>query len=595
MNLPVQKPLAAEVSRIVNRPKLRPYQAQAKSEIYAAWAAGAVNVLAVLPTGAGKTVTFSDILHDHKGASCAIAHRQELVSQISLALARDRVRHRIIGPKSVVKLCVNQHMSELGVSYFDPSAPCAVAGVDTLVKRGGELAHWLQSVTLWVQDEAHHVLEANKWGTAAAMFPNAKGLGVTATPLRADGKGLGRHADGLFDVMVEGPGMRDLIDSGYLTDYRIFAPPSDFVRPGAESVGSTGDFTRQKMTTAVRRSHIIGDIVTHYLRIAPGKLGVTFVPDVETATDVAAQFNAAGVPAEVVSAKTPDAERIAILRRFKNRELLQLVNVDLFGEGFDLPAIEVVSFGRPTESFGLYVQQFGRVLRLMLDGSLYPQWDEITSEQRKAHIAASSKPRGIIIDHVGNVERHGLPDARREWSLDRRERRSSGRPADVIPTWTCPNCTGVWERVYTVCQDPICGQPRPAPAARNAPEFVDGDLLELDPATLAQMRGEIERVDMHPEAYREELAAKHTPKIGQMAHVKRHAERQEAQAALRESIAWWAGYQRAMGRPDSESYRRFFFAFGVDVLTAQALNTREAINLAGRINEHLGGLQNAVN
>lgn len=584
----VQKPLAAEVSR----PRLRPYQAQAKSEIYAAWAAGAVNVLAVLPTGAGKTVTFSDILHDHKGASCAIAHRQELVSQISLALARDRVRHRIIGPKSVVKLCVNQHMAELGASYFDPSAPCAVAGVDTLVKRGDELAHWLQSVTLWVQDEAHHVLESNKWGTAAAMFPNAKGLGVTATPVRADGKGLGRHADGLFDVMVEGPGMRDLIDAGYLTDYRIFAPPSDFVRPGADSVGSTGDFTRQKMTTAVRKSHIIGDIVTHYLRIAPGKLGVTFVPDVETATDVAAQFNAAGVPAEVVSAKTPDAERVAILRRFKNRELMQLVNVDLFGEGFDLPAIEVVSFGRPTESFGLYVQQFGRVLRLMLDGSLYPHWDGFTNEQRKAHIAASSKPRGIIIDHVGNVDRHGLPDARREWSLDRREKRKKGGATDVIPVRTCLNaeCLAVYERIYAAC--PFCGH-QPTPAARNAPEFVDGDLLELDPATLAQMRGEIERVDMHPEAYREELAARHTPVIGQMAHVKRHAERQEAQEALRHSIAWWAGYQRAAGRPDSESYRRFFFAFGVDVLTAQALNTREAIELAGRINEHLGGLQNA--
>lgn len=584
----VQKPLSAEIARVV---KLRPYQSEAKARVYAAWDSGAVNVLAVLPTGAGKTVTFSDIIHEHQGASCAIAHRQELVSQISLALARDRVRHRIIGPKSVVKLCVNQHMAEVGASYYDPSARCAVAGVDTLVKRGEELKHWTQSVTLWVQDEAHHVLEANKWGTAAGMFPNAKGLGVTATPLRADGKGLGRHADGLFDVMVEGPGMRDLIDSGYLTDYRIFAPPSDFVRPGAEDVGSTGDFTRQKMTTAVRKSHIIGDIVTHYLRIAPGKLGVTFVPDVETATDVAAQFNAAGVPAEVVSAKTPDADRVAILAKFKRRELLQLVNVDLFGEGFDLPAIEVVSFGRPTESFGLYVQQFGRVLRLMLDGSLYPYWDDFTSDERKAHIAASSKPRGIIIDHVGNVERHGLPDARREWSLDRRERRSKSAATDVIPVRTCLNvqCLAVYERIYSAC--PFCGH-QPTPAARNAPEFVDGDLLELDPDTLARLRGDIARVDMHPEAYREELAAKHTPAIGQMAHVKRHAERQDAQAALRESIAWWAGYQRAAGRPDSESYRRFFFAFGVDVLTAQALKTADALALAERINEHLGGLQN---
>lgn len=560
----VQKPLAVAVQRAI----LRPYQAGIKNDIYAAWNAGAVNVLAVLPTGAGKTVTFSDIIHDHQGASCAIAHRQELVSQISLALARDSVRHRIIGPKNVVKLCVNIHMAEIGASYYDPSAPCAVAGVDTLVRRGNELANWLQSVTLWVQDEAHHVLELNKWGTAAAMFPNAKGLGVTATPLRADGKGLGRHADGLFDVMVEGPGMRDLINMGYLTDYRVFAPPSDIDLSAVNVSQTTGDYNPQKLKVAVRKSHVIGDVVKHYLKIAPGKLGVTFATDVETATDIASQFNAAGVPAAVVSAKTPDTERIALLRKFKNRELLQLVNVDLFGEGFDLPAIEVVSMARPTQSYALFVQQFGRALRL-LDGKEY----------------------AIIIDHVGNVERHGLPDARREWSLDRREKRSKSTKSDSIPVKTCLNetCLAVYERIYSAC--PYCGHVTP-PAARNAPEFVDGDLCELDPATLAQMRGEIDRVDMDKEAYREELAAKHAPKIGQLAHVKRHAERQEAQAALRHSIAWWAGYQRAMGRNDSESYRRFYFAFGVDVMTAQALNTKEAIDLSSRINEHLGELAN---
>lgn len=572
-----------------DRMKLRPYQAEIKQCIYQAWGRKSRNVLAVLPTGAGKTVTFSDILRDHVGASCAIAHRQELVGQISLALARDGVRHRIIGPKSVVKLCVSQHMSELGKSYFDPSARCAVAGVDTLVRRKEELAHWLQSVTLWVQDEAHHVLETNKWGTAAAMFPNAKGLGVTATPTRADGKGLGRFSDGLFDGMTIGPGMRDLINDGYLTDYRIFAPPSDFIRPDSEAVGSAGDFTLQKMTKAVRKSHIMGDIVVHYLRLASGKLGVTFVPDVETAHDVAAKFNAAGVPAEAVSAKTPDSERIAILRRFRNRELMQLVNCDLFGEGFDLPAIEVVSFGRPTESFGLYVQQFGRVLRLMLGKHLYATWDDLTSEQRREQIASSTKPYGMIIDHVGNVSRHGLPDANRNWSLDRREKRGRNKPNDVIPTWTCPHCTGVWERIYKVCQDPFCNNARPAPAARNAPEFVDGDLMELDPETLAQMRGDVDRVDMPVSEHRAELAAKNVPKIGQLAGVKRHVERQEAQKALRASIAWWAGYRRAEGCPDSESYRRFYFAFGVDVLTAQALNTREAIDLADRINNYLWG------
>lgn len=560
--VPVQKRIVTAVSRAASH--LRPYQAEAKENIYTAWVQGFVNVLAVLPTGAGKTVLFSDIIHDHKGASCAIAHRQELVSQISLALARDKVRHRIIGPKSVVKLCVNLHMLEIGASYYDPSSTCAVAGVDTLVRRGDDLTNWLNSVTLCVQDEAHHVLKSNKWGTAFEMFPNAKGLGVTATPLRADGKGLGRHADGLFDTMVEGPGMRDLITMKYLTEYRVFAPPSDFVRPGADEVGTTGDISQAKNTAAVRKSHIVGDVVKHYLRIAPGKLGVTFTESVETATDIAARFNAAGVPAAVVSAKTPDAERIAVLRRFKNRELLQLVNVDLFGEGFDLPAIEVVSMARATESYALYVQQFGRALRL-LDGKLF----------------------AIIIDHVGNVIRHGLPDARKEWTLDRRDKRGSSKDSDAIPVRACPECSAVYERIYKEC--PECGH-KIIPSFRSGPEQVDGDLVELDPAALAAMRGDIEKVDMSTEDYRHELASKHVPLVGQLAGAKRHAATQEAQEALRGSIAWWAGYQRAEGRSDSESYRRFYFKFGTDVMTAQTLKAVDAIELAGRVNEHLGAL-----
>lgn len=535
---------------------LRPYQAKVKQGIYDAWAADS-NVLAVLPTGAGKTVLFSDIIHEHNAPSCAIAHRQELVSQISLALAKEGVKHRIIGPKKVVKLVVNLHMMVLGKSYYDPMAKCAVAGVDTLVRRGAELASWLHTVTLWVQDEAHHVCIDNKWGTAASMFPNAKGLGVTATPLRADGKGLGRHADGLFDNMIVGPSMRNLIDMGFLTDYRIFAPPSDIDLESVNISKATGDYNRDKMVKAVRKSHVVGDVVDHYIRIANGKLGITFASDVQTANDIAEQFNAQGIPAAAVDATTPDADRIAILRKFKDRELLQLVNVDLFGEGFDLPAIEVVSMARPTQSYGLYVQMFGRALRLL-----------------------EGKTEAIIIDHVGNVVRHGLPDAPREWTLDRKEKRSGNAATDAIPVKACPQCTAVYERVHADC--PFCGF-KPAPMARSGPEYVDGDLAELDAETLAKMRGAVDEIDLHPEAYRATLAAKRMPVIGQMAQVKRHVARQDAQSVLRDSIALWAGHQRAAERPDSESYRRFYFKFGIDVLSAQALGTDDALALTEKI------------
>ena len=566
---------------------LSPSQGKLKTDIYNAWDAGNKNVLGVSPTGSGKTVIFSDILKDHNGASVAIAHRQELVTQISLALARDDVPHRIIGPTNVVKLAVNIHMTECGTSYYNPSAPCAVAGVDTLVRRKDNLANWLNSVTKWVQDEAHHVLLKNKWGKAVDMFPNAIGLGVTATPERADGYGLGRHADGVFDIMVEGPQMRELIDMGYLTDYRVFAPPSDIDLTNVK-VTASGEYSPAPLKVAVNKSHVVGDIVKHYLRIAPGKLGITFVDSVDTAKQVAAEFNRAGVPAAVVSADTPDAERVRILREFKARKLMQLVNVDLFGEGFDLPAIEVVSMARPTQSYALYVQQFGRALRLMISVSR-AVWDTYTDLQRRLAIVASIKPHAIIIDHVGNVSRHGLPDRPRIWTMDRRERTGKNKPTDDIPTTTClnPECLSVYERIHKSC--PYCGHVN-TPGFRSGPEFVDGDLTELDAVTLAAMRGEVVKVDMSIDEARADMLARFVPKVALTPGIKRHLARQEMQAALRSSIEWWAGYQRALNRDDSESYKRFYWKFGIDVLSATALGTKEAETLAVKVNNEIARL-----
>lgn len=559
--------------------KLRPYQHEAEQAIYSAWDSGAENVLGVLPTGAGKTVTFSNVIHNVDAPTCAIAHRQELVTQMSLALAREGVKHRILAPDPVVKLAINLHRAELDHDFYDVNAHAGVAGVDTLGIRGGkhDLRHWVQSIRFWVQDEAHHLLRDNKWGKAVALFPKARGLGVTATPIRADKRGLGRHADGVFDELIVGPTMRELIDMGYLTDYRIFAPPSDFNMRG-EQTSASGDWTHKKMRNRAKQSHIVGDVVAHYLRIAKGKLGVTFAPDIKTAEEITGQFNAAGIPAAILHGKTPDKERIETMRRFANREILQLVNVDILGEGVDVPALEVVSFARPTESYSLYVQQFGRALRLLLPRTLAAAWDTYTNEQRRRFISESEKPIAIIIDHVGNVVHHGLPDAVKAWTLDRQDRRSRGVSEGVIPLIPCPNCSGPYEKTHSVC--PYCGY-KPEPASRSGPEFVDGDLLELDAEALARLRGEVKRINstvLYPAGVN--AATKR-------AIHNRHYERQEAQAALRESIAWWAGYQRAAGRADSESYRRFYFMFGTDVLTAQTLGRREALELAGRINNYL--------
>lgn len=564
--------------------QLRGYQRALRNGIYDAWDnQGADNVLGVLPTSGGKTATFSDIILDRDAPSCAIAHRQELVGQISTALARNGVRHRIIGPPKVIKLCVNLHMEEMGRSYFDPNSWHAVAGVDTLIRRTKELAAWTPSVKYWVEDEAHHVLRSNKWRKSVKMFPNALGLGVTATPTRADGKGLGSHADGVFDVMVEGPTMRELIDLGYMTDYDIYAPASDYYRP--EIVGASGDYTRGGMRAAAKKSKIVGDVVKSYLQFASGKLGVTFVPDLETAAEMAAQFNASGVPAAVVSSKTPDEDRVSLLKQFKNRQLRQLVNVDLFGEGFDLPAIEVVSFARPTASLSLFIQQFGRVLRLFIAPELLRNWESYTPDQRKHFIAQSTKPVGIVIDHVGNVMHHRLPDAKREWTLDRRNARGSNDTSGQIPIWTCKECSKPQEKIYDPCK--FCGAPKPLPAVRSGPEMVDGDLVKIDPEVLAQMRSEIAATDLDVETFRFNLAAKGCPTIGQQANVNRHMLKQAAQKDLRSSLAWWGGLQRSLGRSDSESYRRFYFEFGVDIMTAQTLGNVDAYTLKHKVDQHL--------
>ncbi len=533
------------------KPTLRPFQANLKAAVLAAWLVSA-NVLAVSATGSGKTVFFSDIVYDEPGASCVIAHRHELVSQISLALARNGIRHRIVGSDDLRRECSAAHMEELRCDYVDANSRVAAASVDTLVRMDPK-DPWFASVRLWVMDEAHHLLQNNKWGNAVAMFPNARGLGVTATPERADGYGLGAMNDGVFHKMVVAPGMRDIINMGYLTDYRVFAPPSD-LNLNDVPVSPNGDFSPKKLAAATKRSTITGDVVKHYLKLARGKLGITFAVDIEDATTIARAYNDAGVPAEVVTSKTPAALRRNILRRFRAREVMQLVNVDLFGEGFDLPAIEVVSMARATQSWILYCQQFGRALRL-LDGKVH----------------------ALIIDHVGNVLRHGLPDKKRELSLGRPVKRTKKEPdEDVIPLTACVECTSPYERIYKSC--PYCGHCAP-PAARSGPQFVDGDLHELTADVLAKMRGEIEVFDMPW------IGTPTNPKEGAMRN--HRAAAQAEQIKLRDTITVWAGWHKSQGKDDSQIYRLFYLTYGVDIMGAQVLGRADAEALNDKLQTRL--------
>lgn len=546
---------------------MRPYQQDAIDNVYAEWARGKRFVVLVMPTGSGKAACLCEVarLEAERGQRVLItAHRQELITQLSTTLARNGLRHQVIAAATTVKYAVRLHMETVGKCFVDPNARVFVASVQSMKAENiTNLAAFGDKLTI-IGDEFHHYTKQSQtWGKVFTPLDQAgaRGLGLTATPCRADGRGLSRETDGYGDSMVIGPTMRDLINMGYLSDYRIYCPPSDLHLERVKTSATTGDYVEKELKAEIQSSHIVGDIVGHYLRIAPGKRGITFTVGVDMAEEVAEQYRARGVPAIAVSGRMSDYDRIQALRDLKSGKILQVVNDSVLTEGTDEPTVEVISFARPTQSYGLYCQMFGRGTRISPE---------------------TGKDRAIIIDHVGNVMRHGLPDAPREWSLDRRERRSSGKSdAQTIRACLNPVCGAVYERYLDAC--PYCGTPVPPPAERSRPEFVDGDLFELDPAMLEQMRSAVARVDMTPEAYREQLAHQGVPQIGIMANVKRHIERQETIGTLREAMAVWAGYERAAGLSDREIFRKFYINHGHDWMTAQTLKRDEALGLAERV------------
>lgn len=544
------------------------YQQEMHNGIYQQWQNPEVkNICSVLPTGGGKTVVMGGVIKQwERGEVCAIAHRKELVGQIALALGQQGVRHKIIGPREMVKYVINRQKAKLGTHFFDANAPVTVASVDTLIapSRKAGLASWAEQVGLWVIDECHHVVRKNKWGKATDMFTNAHGLGFTATPVRADGLGLGRHADGIMDTMLEGPTMRELIDAGRLCDYRIFAPLT--YMPLSDDVGASGDYSQAAMKKASEQSLIVGDVVQSYRKYAEGLQGVVFATDLETAANMSIKFNSAGITAEVISSMTKDTVRSELLDRFEKRDIKVIINVDLLGEGFDCPGIECVMFARPTQSYGLYCQQFGRALRTL-----------------------AGKTHAIIIDHVGNVVRHGLPDAARIWDLDGRGKRPGAASSiDEIPLRYCPACTQPYSRYMLEC--PWCGH-YPEPDPRGTPEFVDGDVFEMSAEMLAELRGMIAVVDTPADAVYARMIAAGAPRAVAGRTFNNVEARASMQEALRCSMNWWCGKQNASGFSDREAYRIFYHTFGIDAMSATALPRADAMKLANKINYHLGGPQ----
>lgn len=398
---------------------LRPYQTETVARVRVAFSQGSRSVLMVSPTGSGKTMMFSYITNSAaaKGRRVMIlVHRQELLDQCSRTLTQNGVSHGMVAS--------GRNMNQLHTVQ--------VASVQTLVRR-------LENILppdLIICDEAHHAVSGT-FKKTLAHFPAAKILGVTATPERLDGKGLGCGSGGPFDVMVNGPSVEFLISEGYLSAPVYYAPPAAVDAGQLHTVA--GDYNRGEAAASFDKPKITGDAVAHYFRIAPGAPAVAFCITVEHAKHVAEQFRAAGYRADTIDGTLSDSERRDRVASLADGRLHVLTSCEIINEGFDLPVATVAILLRPTQSLGLHLQQVGRVLR-----PVYAEGMPLdTREDRLAAIAAGTKPQAIILDHVGNLHRHGLAEQERDWSLDGFcERRQKKLDEDVlkIRNRQCPKC-----------------------------------------------------------------------------------------------------------------------------------------------------------
>lgn len=443
---------------------LRPYQEQAVAELRAAYAAGARALLLVLPTGAGKTVTFTYLTARAvaKGLRVLLlAHRRELVGQIGAALTQWGVAHGRIAPGAP-----------------PGTEPVQVAMAQTLARRVKLDTTGRFRFDLVIVDEAHHATRDSSWGAILAHNAGARLLGVTATPCRLDGKGLGVATGGFFDELVIGPSVADLIDLGCLAPPVVYAPAQGPDLAGVKTRG--GDYRQGELSAAMDRSALTGDAVAHYRALCDRAPAIAFTVTVEHAGHVVEEFKAAGYQAAVLTGSTPDRERAAMIRDLGAGKLHVLASCNVVSEGTDIPTVTAAILLRPTASYALAMQQMGRCLR-----------------------PAPGKACAIILDHAGNCHRHGLPTEAVQWSLEGVTRSAKAELRH------CYGCQALVPSRAAVC--PACGKPlgradRPTPSAAGVnselPLTRNGQLVELTPA----MRAEIRRARLQEERAARSLA-----------------------------------------------------------------------------------------
>lgn len=392
---------------------LYPYQNELVANARSELMKGKHSVLLVSPAGSGKSVIISEIarLAIQKGGHVLfMVHRKELIEQITESFQKNEVDLQ----------------------------KCTIMTVGRIANRLGRLA----KPTLIITDETHHSL-AKTYRNIYDFYEHVPRLGFTASPWRMSGQGF----TDVYESIVEGPQVEWLIENNFLAPYKYYSV--NLIDENKLKKSSTGDYTKNSMDDAIGGT-IYGDVIESYRKLAIDKQAIVYCHSVEFSKQISKAFQSAGIAAEHADAKTSKAERESIMNHFRSGELKVLCNVDLISEGFNVPDCEVVILLRPTESLVLHIQQSMRSMRY--------------------------KPgkQAIIVDHVANYLKHGLPDTPRKWTLEGREKKNKKSVSDAIPIKQCPECMMVMLSSVSICE---CGH-----------EFKEERVMEVEEAELVEIK-----------------------------------------------------------------------------------------------------------
>jgi superfamily II DNA or RNA helicase len=366
-------------------------------------------VLITSPPGSGKTVMIAEMARTRANRAdrvLILAQRREILRQTYLHLTGVGVSEHRIGV-----------IQPNPVATEDMSRPIQVASMATLMRR-----RLNPPADLVILDEAHHAV-ADGHFRVLDHYRRAGLVGLTATPIRMDGRGLGD----VFDDLVVAALPSELIHEKRMAKPRPFSAPEEFL-PNLERVRrAMGDYVRRDLERRVDRPALIGDVVRHYLERAEGKTAIVFASTLNHSQHLVERFQAAGIPAEHLDGRTSTNTRDEIIGRLRTGETLVVSNVGILHEGFDLPRTYAVILARPTLSLALYLQQTGRGLRRY------------------------GNQRPLILDHAGNYNLFGYPEADRQWTLSE----TVIQPTGASPTRACPQCNAIIPRSARTC--PACG------------------------------------------------------------------------------------------------------------------------------------------